>query len=366
MTPSPSADGRACGAWTSCRIRVRPEANRRDWPSDLDACRTLPEVKALREALHIDAAPALALLSHKRVQVRLAALAALEFRQNWRSGQPQAVLQLALRAEEPPVRAAALSALGNVDDRLVVESIAEFLRDPSWEVRRAATEALLWDTERRWGWIRHAARRALGDPACQEDGPLHCDGQPLTPDAVADLTAWAAEKGWVGVRASLTLGAHYARLLSEGGSPEIVEQLRRQLGDPHAPAALRMEVERLLQANGELDREVLERLLDPANPAPLRLSAVEALLREGEHAGALAALHDLARLPNREIALATAGLVQRQLGVDLGLPANGPLPPIHSRQAAEVTRRVLSWAAAHDEAEAVHAPIIYTGAEERT
>src|SRR5262249_23247922 len=36
-------------------------ASRRDWPSDLADCRTLPEVKALREALHIDAAPALAL-----------------------------------------------------------------------------------------------------------------------------------------------------------------------------------------------------------------------------------------------------------------------------------------------------------------
>src|SRR5205823_3562608 len=93
-------------------------ASRRDWPTDLAACRTLPEVKALREALHVDAAPALSLLRHKRAEVRIAALAALEFRQNWRSGQPQAVLQLALRAEEPPVRAAALSALGNVDDRL--------------------------------------------------------------------------------------------------------------------------------------------------------------------------------------------------------------------------------------------------------
>src|SRR5713226_2071992 len=66
-------------------------ANRRDWPSDLAACRTLPEVKALREALHIDATPALALLRNKRVEVRIAALAALEFRQKWRAGQPEMV-----------------------------------------------------------------------------------------------------------------------------------------------------------------------------------------------------------------------------------------------------------------------------------
>jgi HEAT repeat protein len=340
-------------------------ANRREWPADLAACRTLPEVKALREALHVDAAPALALLRTKRVQVRLAALTALEFRQNWRPGQPEVVLQLALRAEEPLLRAAALMALGNVHERSVVEPLAEFLRDPSWEVRRAATEALMWDTEHRWGCIRHAVRRALGDPACQEDGPLYCDGQPLTPDAIADLTAWAGEKGAVGVRAAQTLGAHYSRALSEGATEELVETLRRQLADPHAPPPLRIELARLLQSYQELDKEVLEKLLDPANPAPLRLNAVEALLHVGDHPGALAALHDLARLPNREIALATAALVQRRLGVEMGLPATGQLPPIHSRQAAEVTRRVLYWATTHDlpENDIIQAPILFQRAE---
>jgi HEAT repeat protein len=340
-------------------------ASRRDWPNDLAACRMLPEVKALREALHVDAAPALALLRHKRVEVRLAALAAMEFRQNWRAGQPEVVLRLALRAEEPPVRAAALAALGNVTDRELIEAVAEFLRDPSWEVRRAATEALLWDTEHRWGWIHHAVRRTLGDPACQEDGPLSCDGQPLTAEAVADLTAWSAEKGAVGMRAAQTLGAHFTRVLSEGASPEVLEQLHRKLIDPHAPPALRIELARVLRSNQELDRDLLENLLDAANPAPLRLSAVEALLAKENHPGALAALHDLARLPNREIALATAVLVQRRLGVDLGVPLDQPLPPIHSRQAAEVSRRVLHWAAKHDEINEDPAPIMLARMEER-
>jgi hypothetical protein len=342
-------------------------ASRRDWPGELAACRTLPEVKALREALHVDAAPALALLRNKRAEVRIAALAALEFRQNWHSGQPEMVLQLALRAEEPQVRAAALTALGNAHERSVIEGVAEFLRDPSWEVRRAATEALLWDTAHRWGWIRHAVRRALGDPACLEDGPLYCDGQPLTPDAVADLMAWSAEKGAVGIRAASTLGAHFARLLSEGAAPEQLEKLRHQLADPHAPPPLRIELVRLLQNNQELDRDLLETLLDPANPAPLRLSAVEALLTEDDHIGARAALHDLARLPNREIALATAALVQRRLGVDLGLNLSEPLPPIHSRQAAEVTRRVLHWSTTNDQPndEAIQAPVLFNRAEER-
>jgi hypothetical protein len=341
-------------------------ASRRDWPGDRAACRSLPEVKALREALHVDAAPALALLRHKRPEVRIAALAALEFRQNWRPGQSELVLQLALRADEPLVRAAALAALGNANERSVVEGVAEFLRDPAWEVRRAATEAVLWDTEHHWGWIRHAVRRALGDPACQEDGPLYCDGQPFTPDAVADLTAWSGEKGAVGLRAAATLGAHYSRVLSEGAQPDLVEQLRRQLIDPHTPPPLRVELARLLRTNEELDTEVLEQLIDPANPAPLRLSAVETLLERGDHPGARAALHDLARLPNREIALAIAALVQRRLGVDLGLPPGEPLPPIHSRQAAEVTRRVLNWATAHDQIddEAGAAPILFR-AEER-
>src|SRR5262245_44807665 len=101
---------------------------RKEWPADLAACRELPEVKALREALHVDAAPALALLAKLSPQVRVAALAALEFRQEWKPGQVEVLLQVALRAEEPPVRAGAVAALANVDDRPVIEALAEFLR----------------------------------------------------------------------------------------------------------------------------------------------------------------------------------------------------------------------------------------------
>ena len=85
-----------------------------------------------------------------------------------------------------------------------------------------------------------------------------------------------------------------------------------------------------------------------SSPAPLRLIAVEALLGEGESAEATAALRDLARLPNREIALATADVVQRRLKVDLGLVSGQPLPPIHSRLATEISRRVRSWASQYD------------------
>lgn len=326
-------------------------AARKDWPPDLAGCRMLPEVKALREALHVDATPALNLLAHPRPEVRIAALAALEFRQNWQRGQAELVLTVAQRAPEPEVRTAAITALANVEERVLVEVLAEFLRDPSWDVRKAATEALLWDSSRRWSWIRHAVRRCLGDPALQADGPLRYEGQLLTSEAVGDLTAWAAEKGILGNRAALTLGLHYGRTLGERQDSELIAELRRQVANPRSPAALRMELATLLQQHRELDPSVMAHLLDSANPAPLRLLAAEALLGgdESQNPEAVAALHDLARLPNREIALATADVVQRRLGVDLGLAPRQPLPPIHSRQAAEVARRVMLWSTQEDQ-----------------
>jgi hypothetical protein len=334
------------------RMLAQSLAARKDWPANLSACRALPEVKALREALHFDATPALALLQQPRTEVRVAALAALEFRKDWRPGQAEYVLKVVETAPEPPVRAAAITALANVEDQALVEPLANFLRDPSWEVRRAATEALFWETERRWPWIRHAVRRTLADPALQNDGALRYEGQLLTPEAVRDLSSWATEKGLLGTRAALTLGAHYGRALNERPDQTLLTALRNELADPHAPPVLRMELARLLLQDKEIDRPLLEKLLDPTNPAPLRLMAVEALLEETRDLrgppGALAALRDLARVPNREIALATADLVQRRLGVDLGLPANQPLPAIHSRQAAEVTRRVMMWVGQQD------------------
>ncbi len=320
-------------------------AHRKDWPADLSACRNLPEVKAFREALHLDASPALDLIHHPRLPVRVAALAALEFRKNWRPGQAEFVLQMAQKAEEPIVRASAISALANVDDRLIVETLANFLRDSSWEVRKAATEALLWDSEHRWSWIRHAVRQTLADASHQEDGPLRCEGQMLTAEAVADLNAWASEKGIIAIRAAQTLGVYYRHVLSEQPEESLIADLQKQLGNPHAPAALRIELAHLLQGHGNWEDTLLEKLLDPANPAPLRLMAAEALLARGTNAMAIATLYDVARLPNREIALATADVVQRRLGVDLGLPVGQPLPAVHTRQAAEVTRRVMLWAA---------------------
>jgi hypothetical protein len=330
------------------RLLAQRLSQRKDWPSELSACRVLPEVKAFREALKIDAAPALDLLDHPRPEVRVAALAALEFRKDWKGGQAEMVLRLAQGAPEQAVRAAAIYALGNVDSPSLIESLAEFFRDPNSEVRLAAREALLWDAQRRWRGIRHAIHSSLSDPLCHNDGPYRLEGQGWPEEAVTDWKAWSAEKGSAGHRACLTLAGHYGHLISEDSSPAVVEEVRQLALDAHVPADLRHELVRSLLANHELDREILERLIDPMNPAPVRLIAVEALLRTGEHLEAQAALRDLARLPNREISLATAEVVQRWLGIDMGLAQGEPPPALHTRQAADVTRRVMTWAAGQD------------------
>src|SRR5579883_3079163 len=319
-------------------------SHRPDWPAKLHDCRLLPEVKALRESVHLDVSPVLTLLADPRPQVRVAALAALEFRQNWRPGQPQIILQLAQHAVEPELRATAINALANVDERNIIEALAEFLHDPSRLVRQTAAEALLWNTEQNWPWIRLAVRRALADTVCQDDGPLRHEGEPLTAEAVADLIAWTAEKGVQSLRAALTLGRHYHRVLSLAPDAKLVEQLRHRLADGRTPALLRMELARVLYTQRELDAGLLRQLMDSANPAPLRLIAADALLEQGRSTEPVAALHELARMPNREIALGIAQVVQRRLNIDLGLPRDQPLPPLHSREAAEVARNVLLWA----------------------
>src|SRR5262249_11277951 len=241
---------------------------------------------------------------------------ALEFRKDWRPGQAELVMQVAQRAEQPLVRAAAVTALGNLDDRELVEMLAQFLHDTSREGRQAAAEALLWDTEKRWSWIRFSVRRILADPLFFNDGPLMAEGQLLTEEAVGDLTAWCAEKGTLSARAAQTLAAHYHRTLNERLDPARLHDLRNQLADTRTPAVLRLELGKLLQFVQELDQPLLEKLIEPSNPGSLRLIGCETLLAdhvEGmQRDQAISTLRDLARLPNREIALATADVVQRR------------------------------------------------------
>ncbi len=326
---------------------------RADLPLDPAVCRELPEVKAFREALHGDATPALALLAKERNEVRLAALCALEFRKNWRKGEAALILRLAQKNPEPAVRAAAIMALGNVDERELVEKLAEFLRDPAAEVRRAAATALLWDSEHRWAWIRPAVQHALADGELLKDGSLWQSGQMLAREAIADLQGWAAASGALGVRAAITLAAHYRRALLEGTDPALLHELRHVVLNTQSPITLRHELAHLLCQQDELPVEHIELLLQSSNPAPLRLFAADALLARGDHLEAVHTLREMARVANREIALATAGAVQRRLGVDLGLDLQAPLPALHTRQAADITRRVMRWAAEQDAADSM-------------
>ncbi len=106
-----------------CRLLERT-----DWPAELIACKSLPEVRALRAALHDDAEPALDLLLHPKPQVRIAALASLEFRPNWLPGQAEVVLRAAKFATEPLVRATAIMALANADNPNILMSVTSFSR----------------------------------------------------------------------------------------------------------------------------------------------------------------------------------------------------------------------------------------------
>jgi len=262
----------------------------------------------------------------------------------------------AMNNREYLTRTLAAELLGEVRDARAVEPLMAAARDEDKELRRAAIEALLWDCEKRWSWIRYAVRRVMADPLFITDGPLIPDGQVLSAEAVKDLTGWCAEKGTLSARAAQTLAAHYHRALTERVDPQIIRKLRETLADPHAPAILRLELGKLLQAHRELDADLLASLVDSANPGSLRLIACETIL--ADHADkpilrslAASALKDLARLSNRELALATADVVQRRLGVDLGLGLGQPLPALHSRQATDITRRVMRWANQFDEAE---------------
>jgi HEAT repeat protein len=330
------------------QVLARRIATRSEGRLDLSACRELPEVKAFREALHSDPTPALALLARKRNEVRLAALCALEFRKDWRRGQAQLVLRLARDSNEPAIRAAAVMALANLDNRELVEKLSRFLRDPAPIVRRAAATALLWDSEHRWGWIRLAVQEALADAALVRDGSIWQNGEPLCPDAVADLRGWAAVSGPLSVRSAATLAAHYRRALLDENDPVLIDELRQCVANTSSPATLRQELAQMLHQQNELPVPLLQQMMQPANPAPLRLFAAETLLSGRESPEAVLTLRELARVPNREIALATAYCVQRRLGVDLGLDLEATLPALHTRQAAEITRRVMRWAASSD------------------
>jgi hypothetical protein len=316
---------------------------RTNWPLQLADCRTLPEVSALREAVHDEVRPVLALLSDPRPEVQCAALGALEYRPHWHPGEAELVLKTARESLEPAVRAAAAYAMAAVNTAELISGLAAMLRDPAPEVRAAAAEALLWEADARWHFARDGIREALADPALAHDGPLFATGR-VPAAAVADLMTWAEEHAPLAPRAILTLIEQYHRDLTDGEQPELGSRLAATMLDPVAPPALRVELAALLRDHHMLSADLLDRLTNMDQPGPIRLFAAEQMLRINPHdPDGVDVLRGLARQPNREMALSVAGVLQNVLGLDLGLPA-GERPLANSKTAADVARRVLQWA----------------------
>lgn len=338
-------DLRRTGAEPRRRTRAAAAAvqARRWWPTTAAEVAAVPEARRLRQAAAAEPGPVFPLLNDARPEVRTAAFAALTARDRWRPTEAAAVLAAAHATVEPGVRAAAVTALGAVDDPAAAAGLTGFFRDPDPGVRAAAVTAALRDAGRKWAFVRDGARLALADPKAAGD-PLPGAAGRLPAVAVCDLTAWAAEPVPLGPRAVKLLTDHYAVQLRTGSDDhELRTSLTGQVTDLGTPAALRVELAALLRELGLLSAGLLDRMTNPDQPGPVRLLAAEALLAANPNdPDGQDVLRGLARQPNREMALAVAAVLQQRLGVDVGLPT-GPLAA-NSRPAGEVAKRVLQWA----------------------
>ena len=326
------------------RILCKKLTQRVHWPEDYDLYVGLPEVRNLRETLREDPSPALAMLVHPRTEVRAAAFVALQGRPSWRTVEAAAVIAAARQAHDPPVRAAAVTALATADDPVTIAEIGMLLRDPAPVVRVAAADAILSGGARRWPEVRGYVRDSLADPLLANDGPFPNAAGRLPSIAACDLYTWAAESPPLGDRAASTLVEHYAARLHTGDSPELPSELGELTTDAQTPAALRVELAALLRDFGLVTPEQLDRMTDVDQPGPVRLLAAEVLLAANpDHPDALDVLRGLGRQPNRDTALVIARILQLYLRLDMGLPEDGKVAPA-SKVAAEAAKRVLMWA----------------------
>jgi hypothetical protein len=331
------------GNMRRAKFLIRQLLARPRWPATFAEYRECPLIRLLREGLRENAAPVLPLLSHEDVRVQVAALTALEFQPSWRKGQVEAVFQCANFSGESAVRAAACLALANVVKNRHVQSLVAFMRDLSPDVRMAAANAVLWDANQRWPDVRGPVRLALAAPEAARDGPLPCSSA-LPAAAIDDLATWAGEAGAVGKRATQTLVRHCKKAILEDGSAEAIGRVTALVCNAKVPPAIRVEVAHRLQASEAFPLEVAQRMLAPGNPTMIRVLAAGAILGRQGDPRAVEMLREAARQPNREIALAAAGMIQKYLSVDMGLPVGGDLPAANTREAAEITRKVLKWA----------------------
>ena len=317
--------------------------NRVRWPDHPAAYAELPEVRAMQDALRDDPGPAFDLFKDPRVEVRTAALVALQMREYWRPGEAAMVIDAVQRATEPRVRAAGLAALWSATDPDVLLTIADYLRDASPEVRRTVAETLLVHGLSHWPLLRDPIRAALADPVLANEGPLLGSAGRLPAVAVCDLAAWATEADPLATRATRTLIDHYAVLLQAGTHPELASEIGMIVTDPTTPPGLRLELAGLLRGLNMIPPTLLDRMSDADQPGPIRLLAAEILLTyDATNPDAIDVLRGLGRQSNRETVLAIARLLQTYLRLDMGLPAT-PVAA-NSKVAAEAGKLVLQWA----------------------
>lgn len=318
---------------------------RRDWPADPTQVHRLPDVRALREAVESDASPVFGLFNEIQPELRMAAFAALEGRRRWRPAEIAVVLHKLNQMSEPAVRAVAISALAQATEPNTVLELAKFLRDPEPCVRLAAIRAALTNSVQRWGIVRESVRNYLADPRYANDGGLPGSARCLPAVAVCDLTAWAMEPVPLGSRSIRTLIEHYAHRLQGEIDYDLVSDLSGQIIDPNTPAGLRVEIAHLLRSFQLLTPDLLDRMTNSDQPGPIRLLAAEAMLMMNPNdSDALDVLRGLGRQPNRELALWVAKVLQKQLGLDMGLPADRL--SLQSKAAGEIVKRVQQWATA--------------------
>lgn len=321
---------------------LRSLVERESWPDDHDELRQLPEIRHLRELLKENASPAMPYLNHPNPKIQAVALTALEFQPKWGKDEPDLIIHRANFSDEPLVRSAAVMALACVTKPRHLACLVPFLSDHSAHVRRAAGIAILWDARNRWADLRASIREAISKPFASKDGPLPCSGDfPLM--AIQDLLMWAGEAGVVGRRATQTILRHCKKAIEEDSSPEAIDRMVTLVQYQQVVPSIRVEVAFRLHAAGKLAPEVAVKLLGSAQPTLLRVIAAGALLSQHEDARAVDVLRDAARQPNREIGLVAADIVQKYLGVDMGLPMGEDLPNPNSRLAGEVIRKLIKW-----------------------
>ncbi len=318
-------------------------ANREEWPSTLSECKNIPEVQAVREEVRDDPSLVLMLLIHPKDQVKIAALAILQYRKDWNKAHAEWVLNCARYSQDPYIRATALTALANINHSSIIQAMMYYLRDPSSEVRRAAAASLLWDGRKRWLIIRNAIRSYLSDPRQSSDGILPCFHE-LSDAAINDLTIWSGEAGVIGRNSTAALVAYYNMIIREEESSYLIDHMCKRIMDGSIPAVIRVELASMLTSRNLLPIQNCYRLIEDQQPTPLRIMAAEQILLQGINENVLRILRELALQPNRHIAVKIASVVQRCIHVDMGLTLGAPLPDARSRQAADVARRVAEWA----------------------